>query len=212
MTPTVWMLLLVVVGLLVAAGQWWLGLWSSFVTFVNVLLAGLVATSFYTNVANAFLRMDMTWVNVVDFVCIWLLFVVTFVLLRGLTEVFSRYSLKFHPVVEMIGRTIGAAAVAVAFLAFACYAMLLAPMPQDAWSAFSSRGVYPENSWGGLTSHLSQNSLAAHGQSQWFGNAGGGSGARPAGDAGTVATFGNSIRASIEKSTNLRIEDTTRIR
>lgn len=207
MSGTVWLLILVSLGLIVAAANWWLGAWSNLVTLVNLVLAGLIATSFYTNVSNAMLRLDPSWVNVVDFVSIWGLFALSFIILRGCTELLSRYRLRFHPVVEMVGRSLGALAVGFLFVSFACYTLLLAPLPLSAAEGLKARGFYPETAWGDLADSLSTGSLAAHADSQWFGKAASGGDHRRAGPTGDVGFFGDRLRQRIDQSTNLRTGD-----
>jgi hypothetical protein len=142
--------------------------------------------------------------NVVDFVAIWLLFALSFVALRGITELLSRYRLRFHPVVEMVGRTVGSLAVGFLLVAFTAYTLLLAPMTTDAANSFRNRGFYPELAWGQLVDHLSMTSLAAHPQSQWFGQANSGGDHRRVGPTGDVQAFGDGLRSRIAQSTNLR--------
>ena len=89
MSGNLWMLIIFGSILLIAVSNWWLGFWSNLVSLVNILLAGLVATSLYQNVSNAMLRTDSSWILVVDFVSVWLLLAFTCILLRGLTEQLS---------------------------------------------------------------------------------------------------------------------------
>ncbi len=207
MSGTVWLSILIAIGLIIAASNWWLGAWSNLITLVNLVLAGLIATSFFTNVSNTMLRLDPSWVNVVDFVAIWLLFAFSFIALRGITELLSRYRLRFHPVVELVGRSIGALAVGFLFVSFTCYTLLFAPLPISAEMGFRARGVYPELAWGELADRLSTGSLAAHASSKWFGQAVSGGDHRRVGTTGDVGFFGDRLRRRIDRSTNLRTGD-----
>lgn len=202
MTGTLWLVLLISLVVVVAAANWWLGLWSNLITGVNLLLAGMVATSLYQNLANSVIRLDSSWVHVVDFTMLWVLFVFSFVVLRSLTEVLTRYRLRFHPVLEMVGRTLGSLAVGILFVCFASFTLQLAPFSPIDSDAFGNKGIYPESAWVGMMDFLSNGSLAADGESASFGKSGRDN--RRMGTVDQYQAMGDSIRASINKSTNLR--------
>ena len=48
------MIILVVILLLILipAATWWFGLWNNFLTLINLLLAGLIASSYYETLAD----------------------------------------------------------------------------------------------------------------------------------------------------------------
>lgn len=203
MTGTLWLLILGTMVVTIAAANWWLGMWSNLVTFVNVLLSGLIATSFYHIAANHFIMLDSSWIHVIDFTMIWFLFAGSFVGLRSLTELFSRYRMRFHPLLEVVGRSVGCVANGVLFVCFACFTLLFAPMSLDDAAAFQDKGLYPESAWAALVDLLSQSSLEAHGQSAWFGNTA--TPNRPMGSVDLYQTMGDALRKSVSESTNLRI-------
>ncbi len=207
MTGFYWLLILFGPAAVIVAANWWLGLWSNLVTLVNLVLAGLIATSFHRNVSNWMLNVDFTWQLIADFVSLWLLFALSFIILRSLTESFSRYRLRFDPMVEMVGRSLGSLAVGVFYVVFASYSLLIAPLPPNDINAFGEKGVYPESAWGGAVDYMSRNSLSAHRTSAWFGdvpeNVAGEF--RPAGSVNDFKTFGDELRKRIDRSPNLRL-------
>jgi|GEM_PF-4379007 len=206
MSGNLWMLIIIGSIFLIAVSNWWLGFWSNLVSMVNVLLAGLVATSFYQNASNYMLQVDDSWILIVDFVTVWLLFALTYVVLRGLTEQLSKVRVRFHPVLEYAGRTLATLATGFLFVSFLSFTLLLAPIPLDDAATLNDKSFFPEQIWGQLAMELSNNSLSAHPTSQWFGDVTGQNfDCRPTGDAAWFQASGDSIRAKIAETTNLRV-------
>lgn len=206
MSGSIWMTIIIGSVVLIAISNWWLGFWSNLISLVNVLLAGLIATSFYQNVSNEMLRLDESWILVVDFVSVWLLFALCYILLRGLTEQLSRIRLRFHPILDYIGSAITTLATGFLFVSFLCFTMMFAPIPVEDATAFNEKGIYPEQMWCQLAVTLSNNSMAAQPTSAWFGDVeAAGAACRPSGDAAWYVTYGDFIREKIAGTTNLRI-------
>ena len=86
--------------------SWWFGLWNNVLTLINFFLAALIASSFYENLARVLQENLTTYAFLLDFISLWLLFFVSFVILRGLTELLSPIRLKFNFWVDIIGRSI----------------------------------------------------------------------------------------------------------
>ena len=80
--------------LLIIGANWWFGAWNCLLNLMNFFLAALVASSFYENVSAQITGFDSTYVLIADFVSVWLLFVVVFVMLRLITDLLSRYQMK----------------------------------------------------------------------------------------------------------------------
>src|SRR6187401_1398162 len=95
------LVLLLIFGIVVAA-LWPQGLWSCAVTLVNLLLAMLIATSLYEPVCD-FLEGNgaKSFTYLLDFLVLWLLFVVAFGILRAVTDGLSGSKVKFIMPVEM---------------------------------------------------------------------------------------------------------------
>ena len=71
-----------------AAGVWFQGLWSAAITLVNMLLAMIVATSFFEPVCTAIegISAARTYTYLLDFIVLWVLFAITFGILRTFTD------------------------------------------------------------------------------------------------------------------------------
>jgi hypothetical protein len=96
-----------------------------------LVIAGLVASSFFEPVATRWTASSPESTYLIDFMALWAVFVITFVVLRAGTEILSPYRLKFDPWTEMIGRSIMSVTIAVTFFAFASFTLHTAPLPVD---------------------------------------------------------------------------------
>ena len=97
--------IMILVFVLVVASTWWFGLWSNLITLINLFLASLAASSFYENVSVEILIRQPTYLVLVDVVSLWLVFFITFFVLRAITDVLSKVRLKFDFWTETIGRS-----------------------------------------------------------------------------------------------------------
>ena len=91
----------------VAAAIWVQGFWSAAVTFVNLLLAMLIASNLFEPVATMVENFGAaSWTYLLDFILLWVLFFVAFGILRGITDLLSGTQVKFDLPVEMVGRSL----------------------------------------------------------------------------------------------------------
>lgn len=156
-------LILLVAFLLVGGLIWLVGLWSGFISLVNLLLAALVATAFFEPVADQIEyssgKNSMQFTYLCDFVAIWLVFVAAAVLIRILTDSFSSVRVRFDPVTEMIGRSVVAVLAGGLFVCFAHFTMLVAPLPFTG-AETNMQITQPRQVWIALARGLSNGSLA----------------------------------------------------
>ena len=131
------MLLLISIAIivLVPLTTWWFGFWNNMLTAINCLLAALIATSAYPMISQRVIDVDpASYTYVGDFVGLWAFFVISFILLRGLTDSISKVKLKFDVITEMAGRTIFSIATAAVLLCFTNFTLQLAPLDQELFS------------------------------------------------------------------------------
>ncbi len=156
--------LILVIAFLVVAGLVWLvGLWSGFISLVNMFLAALVATAFFEPIADQIEYGSgpngKQFTYICDFAAIWLVFVGSAVLIRILTDSFSAVRLRFDVVTEMIGRSLVALAAGLLFVCFTHFTLLVAPLPMNGGETTTSFTT-PHQIWMNLTRGLSRGSLA----------------------------------------------------
>ena len=92
------LLISILIVLFVPLINWWFGFWNNMLTMINCLLAALIATNAYPAISEFVVNLDKdenSFAYVGDFVGLWAVFVISFMLLRGFTDSLSKYRLKF---------------------------------------------------------------------------------------------------------------------
>lgn len=111
------------------------GLWSNMITLINVIVSGLVAFGFYSPLAimlDGQLKGRFTYL--LDFLCLWVLFVVAMLICRTITGLASKTRLRFkYPVDSIAGPLVGLIAAWV-LAGFVMATLHTSPMPRDAFS------------------------------------------------------------------------------
>jgi hypothetical protein len=110
------------------------GLWSNSIALVNIIISGLVAYGFY---APLTIWIDEytngTYTYVLDFIVIWILYVVSMVICRGLTGALSTTRMRFkHPIDPVGGPAVGLLAAWV-LAGFVMATLHTAPMGKDSF-------------------------------------------------------------------------------
>ncbi len=156
-------LLIILTFFAVIASTWWFGIWNNLLTLVNMILAGLIASAYYEGLATM-LQNSMGYKDLVDFLAVWILFVVSFIVLRSLTDITSSRRLNFDPLVEIIGQSVLSIWIACVFLAFTLFTLHLSPLtPSDfqANATDSTLGIGPDRMWLAFIQSRSRGALSA---------------------------------------------------
>jgi hypothetical protein len=107
------------------------GLWGAAVMFVNVLLSAMLATNFFEPLAKWANKRMGSYTYFVDFVSIWLIFVVSLVVLRLLTGSLSRYRVRFKKPVDIAGGLFFAAWIGWLMMQFSLFTMHVSPLARN---------------------------------------------------------------------------------
>ena len=163
-------LLSILIFLAIVAATWFMGLWSNLLTLINLILAAMIATNIYEPICDAIERSGgegMTYL--LDFLILWGVFVVVFVLLRLGTDLLSKFQVKFNFVVELIGRSVLSIWIAITFLSFALFTLHTAPLPVTPFGGFQaspeSKGL--DRLWLGFAQSRSRGAFAEF-RNGWF--------------------------------------------
>jgi hypothetical protein len=110
------------------------GLWSNTIALVNILVSGLVAFGFYSPLA-LYLDEQLSgqYTYLLDFLCIWLLFMVTMLICRALTGLASRTRMRFKYPIDSVAGPIMALLAAWVLSAFTMATLHTVPMSLDAF-------------------------------------------------------------------------------
>lgn len=156
-------LLILLVFVAVVASTWWFGIWNNLLTLINLLLAGLIASGFYENVAVKLDQSIPDWKSLTEFLAVWLTFVVSFIVLRSLTDMISSKKLKFERTTEIIGQSVLSFWIACVFLSFMLFTLHLSPLPPTVFqgdAASSSLGIGPDRFWLAFVQSRSRGALS----------------------------------------------------
>jgi uncharacterized membrane protein required for colicin V production len=111
------------------------GFWSNAITLINIIISGVVAFAFYSPLAIYLDEMlDGEYTYLLDFVCIWLLFIVTMVICRVITGVASKTRMRFKHPIDPVGGPVVALIGAWVMASMVMATLHTAPMPADAFS------------------------------------------------------------------------------
>lgn len=197
----------------VAAVTWLTGLWNSVLTFVNISLAAIIATCWFEPLADLIDGGESTYTFLLDFIAVWLLFVVSFTVLKAASHLLSQTRVEFDMVLDRIVRTVFALAAAWVFVCFLQFTMHVAPIPTDSFQQDFDTVNFPgspDQMWIGFIRQASQGGMAAPVQ-EWlapeYGTGGGGNDQSRVFDPGEsfISRYSNR-RALIENSTTLRVQ------
>ena len=121
----------------VAAGMWFHGAWKNAMFLICILLAGIVATNFFEPVSDMLEGVNSGLTYVFDFMIVWILFCITFLILRFFCELAGASPVKFPRPAELTLRSILAVWSAWIFTCFAAFTLHMAPLnsetPLGAW-------------------------------------------------------------------------------
>ena len=166
------LLISILIVLFVPLTSWWFGFWNNMLTMINCLLAALIATSAYPVISEFVVNLDKdenSFAYVGDFVGLWAIFVISFILLRGFTDSLSKYRLKFDIITEMTGRTVFSIGTAIVLLCFTNFTLQLAPLDQELFSESgkpasitdAADSSLPDQMWVGYAQYASTGPLSS---------------------------------------------------
>jgi len=148
----------------VAAGMWFHGAWKNAMYLVCILLAAVIATNFFEPTASMLEGVNSGLKYIFDFLCIWLLFTISFLILRFFCDLAGGSPVKFPLPAEMTIRTILALWSSWIFVCFTAFTLHMAPLnspdPFGAWADPNEPAflfVAPDRLWMGF----------AHSRSKW---------------------------------------------
>lgn len=127
------------------------GFWRALVMFFNVLVAACIATAWYETLAGFLDRWLSSYTYLLDFVSIWLIFLVVVSLLRAATDWLSPNRIEFPKLVEWIGGGIASFLTAWVLTAFTAASLHTAPVSRDVIQPTPEArmlfGLAPDRKW-----------------------------------------------------------------
>ncbi len=117
------------------------GIWSNSVRLINVVTAALLATNFYEPMAQWLENYLTTWTYILDFVSLWVLFLLGIVSLGELTNRVSRVKVRFLKIADQVGGGIIAFLIGWVVVCFTLMSLHTAPLSRN----FLFGGFTPES-------------------------------------------------------------------
>ena len=160
--------ILVLVWIVCIAMLWNEGMWNNCITLINVLLSALLAMNYFEPAAK-FLESKMpSYTYVVDYLAIWFVFFIAYLVLRAVTDQLSKTQVKFIMPIEQAGRIISVLAIGWIMVCFTLASMHTAPLARTAVrGGFQAEpmsnnflGMAPDRMWLGFIQHRSKNALS----------------------------------------------------
>ena len=160
--------ILILVWLVCIAMLWNEGMWSNCITLVNVLLSAMLAMNQFEPLADAMDDMAPSFTYVWDYLSIWFIFFLSFILLRGATDQTSKYRVKFIMPIEQAGRVISVVLIGWIMVCLTLTSLHTAPLARTAVrGSFQAEpmsnnflGLAPDRMFLGFIQHRSQNALS----------------------------------------------------
>lgn len=139
---------------------WNRGLWTSALSFVNVVFAALLAMNFFEPLAAVFDSEGKS--NMWTFLCLWGLFAIFFTILRLATDLVSQVRVRFPYGLDVAGAVLFALWTGWIMFCFTLVSLHVAPLPRTAFiGAFMAQpdekmmGVGPDRLWLAFTRQVS---------------------------------------------------------
>ncbi len=150
-----------------AAGLWFHGAWKNAMYLINILLAGIIATNFFEPLATMLDGFQPGLTYLFDFLMLWILFAVAFLILRLLTDMAGQGTVKFPLPAEMALRTVLALWSGWIMVCFTAFTLHTAPLNAvDPFGGFTTPmegsflGMAPDLQWMGFAHSRSAGALS----------------------------------------------------
>lgn len=131
---------------------------------INFFIASMVASSFFEPMADLLESFNSTFTYVVDYIAIWLLFVLTFIALRLATDFLTKYQLRMNIWAEYGLRTVLSLWLAGGFVCFTFFTFHLAPFPISKFVDSPTEQLFgfgPDQKWMAFVQSRSRGALAS---------------------------------------------------
>ena len=141
------------------------GLWSNALTLFNMITAALLAMNFFEPVAKMFDKQMPSGTNYWDIVALWLIFVLSFGVMRTATDFASRVRLKFFKPVDVAGSVFFSLWIGCVTVCFTLASLHTAPLSRNFMSFRPEDSAFfgylaPDRSWLAFTQSMSKGTFS----------------------------------------------------
>ena len=133
----VFVILLPVVIFAVAYGQCF---WSNFIKALNIILCSALAFNYAQPLANLINEQAPDWSAFTEFLCMWVLFIVLFLISNSVCNLVSRYPVRMGKQLDPILDIAGGAVLTAALYGWICFSLFAAPVGEEGFSQMMQSG------------------------------------------------------------------------
>jgi hypothetical protein len=139
------------------------GIWANVLTLINVIMAALLATTMFEPLATWLDSQAPTFTYVLDYMALWGLFALFFVIFRAGSDMLSKTQVRFKRVVDLAGGSFFALWTSWVLVCFITMSLHTAPLARNALGgsfqptpeARMFFGLAPDQQWLGFTQKIS---------------------------------------------------------
>ncbi len=141
------------------------GMWGAALSFMNTLLAALLATSYWEPMAGVLQGMNASYTYFFDILAIWLMFGLFLIPLRVATDFISKVKVRFLPIADQIGGYFFGFLTGWVLICFLMFSLHTAPLPRNFlgfWQPTPESRlvvVAPDRRWLGFVNMVSRGAL-----------------------------------------------------
>ncbi len=139
------------------------GMWGNAVRLVDVVFAGLLATNYWEPLSRFLEGRFPTFTFFWDFLSLWIVFCVSFIVLRVLTDFASRVKVRFLKIAEQIGSAFFALWIGYVMVCFTMFTLHTAPLGERFMGGGFQPGegnfilgLAPDLQWAGFAQKMSR--------------------------------------------------------
>lgn len=124
--------ILVMVWIICIAMLWNEGMWNNCLTLVNVVFSVFLAMNYWEPASTYLNKKGASYTYVIDYLVMWLIFFLSLIILRAITDKLSDTRVKFKMPVEQAGRIISVIAIGWVMVCFTLTTLHTAPLARTA--------------------------------------------------------------------------------
>lgn len=120
--------------LIMFAVVWGQCFWSSLITSINIVLASLMAFNYAIPLSNLINEQAPDWSGFTEFLCIWVVFLVVFMILKVITEKISKLPPRMGPKYDKALDVFGCVLVSTVMWGWIAFTLFAAPIGTDSFA------------------------------------------------------------------------------
>ncbi|PHR95173.1 MAG: hypothetical protein COA78_30690 [Blastopirellula sp.] len=124
---------------------WNQGFWTNIVSCFNIVFASAFAISYAGPLSQKLVEKWATGYYFAEFLCIWLIFILAFIILRTITSTLSKVPVRLGDKLDPFADWIGAVMVSVVMYSWVCFSLFAAPIASDGFKDMLGSGGSPSN-------------------------------------------------------------------